>query len=98
MIKNKQEADEKLGRFYLQRSDNNMGGAVAALSALRITCTSFRYGYGGSVSKYVIRLYRPGLLIGVKGENIMALQKYMGCDIRIEEEMLPDPYYHILRF
>jgi len=87
---NKEQADQCLGQFYLKRSEGNRGGALAALNSLRITSTSV------SGKSYTVRLYRPGLLIGVRGENVVALQKFMDMKIRIEEETLPDPYYHIL--
>ncbi len=84
------ELDEKLGKFYMREgSDATREIGIEALHNLQITKTSYVDG------QYRIRLRRPGLIIGRKGTNIEALQKYLNVDVRIEEEET-DPYYHII--
>jgi hypothetical protein len=81
--KKTREVCEKIGQFYLQKHSGNYDKAAIEITKLGIT------GVLVSHNKIIIQLYRPGLLIGKKGENIENLQAFLGVSLHIEEESLP---------
>lgn len=77
------EVCEKIGQFYLQKHNGNYNKAAIEIAKLGIT------GILVSNKRIIIQLYRPGLLIGVRGENVENLQEFLGINLHIEEESLP---------
>lgn len=79
-----QEAASKLSKFYrIKNGDNESKECYKAareeISKLKIV------NIKAEDDVITISLARPGLLIGKKGENIFALQKYFGTKIEIVE-------------
>lgn len=82
--KQSSEAASKISKFYRIKNGNNESkecykAAREEISKLKIVDIK---ATEGEVS---IHLARPGLLIGKKGENIGALQQYLGTRINIVE-------------
>lgn len=69
-----------IGHFYLRKCENNYEEAADEIARLRVTEVSL-------VSDEVhIRLNRPGILIGRRGENIGNLEKFLKRKVKIFEE------------
>ena len=69
----------KIGRFYAEKHGWDTAAANKEILSLRISDIVI------NSDGIEIHLSRPGLLIGRRGTNIEALQRFLGCRIHIEE-------------
>lgn len=69
-----------IGQFYLQKNNEDWEKAIDEITQLRITNMRI------VDDKLEITSNRPGLIIGPKGSNINALEKYLKIQIMIKEE------------
>ncbi len=78
----------KIKEYYLDKSINNET-AKSEIFSLGITRLELKNNV------LTITLQRPGVLIGSKGSNIEALQKYLNLTIEVKEELvIPYLYYY----
>ena len=84
------ELRQKLGKYYLEKNEGDYLKCKKDLYSLRITETKIEDG------RFSIALWRPGILIGPRGQNIEELQKYMGVPVHIVENVGRDPYWDII--
>lgn len=71
---------DKIGEYYLQKNRNDVDAANEEIQRLAITDLSLD---GGVVT---IKTRRPGMLIGVRGDNIKKLEEALGLKIKIIEQ------------
>jgi len=102
-VTEQRQAASRIGYFYVSLTQGDYKKAWEWLHDLDIS----NILYNKRKQSIIITLGRPGLLIGYKGKNIEALQKFLnkeyGCPISIklkEEKILsalypmdPDAYY-----
>ena len=83
------DAARKIGQFYLEKNYRDFKAAEIEINRTRITKLE--------VLDNIITIYteRPGILIGVRGENISALEKFLNAKLRIIEEIDVLSYYLI---
>jgi len=77
---NQQELFDKFWQFYYEKHAENHSAASEDIVNLNIT----ELDIIGDVA--IIKLRRPGLIIGPKGDNICALRDFLGIELRVEEE------------
>jgi hypothetical protein len=76
-----QEIAKQIGQFYLKKHSGDYAAAekeIRSLDIQRIVDTT---------TLVVVELTRPGILIGLKGSNIIALEDFLGKKIHIIEAM-----------
>lgn len=77
----------RIGEFYLQKHSKDYDKACEELERLQITDIDV----GDAVT---IKLCRPGMLIGKRGQNVTELEAFLGKKVVIREEM--EHLYHYL--
>lgn len=84
MNKRTKEIVESLGKFYLEKNNNNYGKTCEEICKIGFTkITVLGYREDAFVIFYV---RRPGIFIGKCGENVDALRKHLGMQIKIAED------------
>lgn len=71
---------DRFWEFYYNKHDENFDKAAEEIRRLDITELDIEDG------RVTIKLRRPGILIGVKGNNITDLIDFLGTKVHIEEE------------
>lgn len=79
----------RIGQFYLEKNHGDYKAAEKEITDLRISEITVVNNIAS------ITTARPGLLIGKKGTNIDALNKYLQAEIRIIEDKVPLCYFLI---
>lgn len=82
------EAARKIGYFYLEKNNRDFKATEKEIVDLRISKVHVKDD--GVVA---ITTERPGLLIGLRGENIDSLTKFLGVNVHIIEEPDSISYY-----
>lgn len=77
------EVAANIGQFYLQKNKGNHKAAEAELTGLRIV--DIKIAKQDGRRDVAIYTFRPGLIIGVKGKNIDALEKWLKTKVRVFE-------------
>jgi len=88
------EAARNIGAFYLQKNHGDFKAAELEILKLQISSISVDDKLPNSVS-IAITTGRPGLLIGKRGENIDALTKFLGTQVKVIEDRDPLSSYLI---
>ncbi len=70
----------QIGGFYLQKNNNDYAKTEKDLQNLQITNIVV------GTTEVIIYLARPGLLIGKRGTNVEALEKFLNKKVHIEEQ------------
>ena len=89
MINNEvREVAQNIAKYYLGKNNGDVDAANIAAMRLGISSIEIEPDY--------IRLTtaRPGLLIGVRGENIAPLEKWLKTTVKVVEDM--DPLFNHL--
>lgn len=84
----KQELYDKFWMFYYEKHDGDHDKAEEEIRKLDLTelhVTNF-ISEDEDEPRVFIKLRRPGILIGPKGNNVLGLQEFLGMKLHIEEE------------
>lgn len=76
----RQDLFDKFWLFYYNKHNQNYDKAAEEIRRLDITELDIEDG------RVTIKLRRPGILIGMKGNNITDLIDFLGTKVHIEEE------------
>lgn len=85
------EVLNRIGEFCLRQFSRNYKTTEQFLLSLKITSVELI-----SRDKISIKLRRPGLLIGPKGQTIDGLSKFLNMEIKIIEDTDPNIYDHLV--
>lgn len=85
---NVREVASRIGAFYLQKNNGDFKATEAEILKLQISNISVDDKLPRSVS-IAITTARPGLLIGKRGQNIDALSKFLGTEVKVIEDRDP---------
>lgn len=81
---------QSIGSFYLWKNNGDVKKANEEIDSLRITKIAFHRNENLNLeipTRVNITTMRPGMLIGAKGTNYHELQKHIGKEIGVIEEM-----------
>jgi len=79
-----QELYSKFWQFYYQKCNKDYDRAVEQIHRLHLTQLEILSVTDGLV---YIKLRRPGLLMGIKGRNLIELEKFLGFHLYIVEDV-----------
>lgn len=82
------EVASRIGAFYLQKNNGDFKATEAEILKLQISNISIDDRLPHSVS-IAITTARPGILIGKRGQNIDALSRFLGTEVKVIEDQDP---------
>ena len=88
-----EEAAAAIGAYYLQKNHGDYAATEKEITSLGISAVTVDNSLPHSKT-ISVTLARPGLLIGKRGTNIDALEKFIGTKVKVIEDR--DSLFHYL--
>ena len=79
---------ERIGQYYLEKNHGDYASTELEITSLHISEIQVDNSLAHSIA-ISITTARPGLLIGKRGTNIDALEKYLNTKVKIIEDKDP---------